>query len=582
MSDPKTGTLRAHIRVLWTFARPHSGAILLGLALGLITTGAALATPLATKWVMDSLGGNLDLSKPIGLLLILLVVGSAAAFAQWYVLGRTAERIVLNARVSLVERFFRAKLQQIHRFRTGELVTRVTSDTVLLREAATTSVVQIINGIVSVVGTVILMAVLDVPLVLATLAAVLLVGAILGGIMPLIGKADRQAQEALGDLGGSLEGGIRAIRTVKSSRAEDRVIDDVNAQAHIAAKHSLRSVLISSTAWTIAAVGIQLVIIAILGIGAWRIGEGALAVSTLVAFLLYAYNLIDPISDMTMAFTQLQSGLAAAARIHETEDLALEDVTARAGGSHLKPLSTDAVLELENITARYDDATTPALNGVSLSIPRTGHTAFVGPSGAGKTSIFSLLLRFLEPESGTVKLDGVSYQDWNIDEVRRRIAYVEQETPVVPGTVRENVNFRDPAASEEEIWAALEAVHLADTVRALPEGLETSVAATNLSGGERQRLAVARALIRAPEVLLLDEATAQLDGITEAAIQTAIAEAAARGAVVTIAHRLSTVVDADTIFIIDDGQVRDSGTHAALYQRDELYREFIAALRISV
>lgn len=216
---------------------------------------------------------------------------------------------------------------------------------------------------------------------------------------------------------------------------------------------------------------------------------------------------------------------------------------------------------------------------MTLAIPRKGHVALVGPSGAGKTTVFSLLLRFIDPTSGRLELDGVPYARLSIDEVRSGIAYVEQETPVIPGTVRDNVLFRAPDATDDEAWEALALVRLDEKIRSLNGGLDANVAETSLSGGERQRLAVARALVRRPNVLLLDEATAQLDATTEAAIQHVIAAASREGAVVTIAHRLSTVLDADQIIVLENGGVRDAGTHRDLLTRDTLYQEFITALR---
>ena len=239
------------------------------------------------------------------------------------------------------------------------------------------------------------------------------------------------------------------------------------------------------------------------------------------------------------------------------------------------------VLALKNVTAGYEGAAPPVVREASFEIPRTGHIALVGPSGAGKTTIFSLLLRFIDPAEGTLVLDGLAYEHWSIADVRSRMAYVEQETPIIPGAVRQNVLFRVPdEASDAEAWAALDSVRLGEKVRSLPGGLDADVSETSISGGERQRLAVARALVRRPEVLLLDEATAQLDGTTEAAIQRVIAEAAQARAVVTIAHRLSTVLDADRIIVLDRGRVRDTGRHHELLSRDSLYQEFIAALRI--
>ena len=568
------------LRSLLAMLRPHRRTMLIGLVLGLVGNAAGLATPLVTKWVLDTLQSDVDLAPPIGALLALIVVGAAITLGQWILMGTLAERIVLEARTSIVRRYFQARVGDLQSRSTGELVTRVTSDTGLLHQASG-SLVGLINAGVGLLGTLILMGVLDLPLLGSTLAAVVVVAALMATLLPRISAAQTAAQESVGRLGGALEGSLRAIRTVKASRAEDRQSSQIIADAQDAAAHSVRAARTSAYVWTIAWSGIQLAVIMILAIGAWRAGRGLIEVSTLIAFLLYVFQLMGPISELTQNVTALQEGIAAAGRIGELEKMALEPAGAITPAPPTAADPDGAVLVLRDVTARYGPDAPPAVRGIDLAVPRRGHTAVVGPSGAGKTTLFSLLLRFLEPDGGEILLDGRPYASWTHAEVRARLAYVEQETPVVPGTIGDNLRFTHPAATDEELRAVLRAVRLDDKVDSLPDGLATSLSSTDVSGGQRQRIALARALLRTPDVLLLDEATAQVDGLTEAALQACVRDRAAAGAVITIAHRLSTVLDADRIVVMEDGRIRASGTHAELLRSDDLYRRLVEALRIA-
>ncbi|MFW5416996.1 ABC transporter ATP-binding protein [Nocardiopsis sp. CNT-189] len=579
--------------MLWSFLRPHRRTVLLGLGLALVGSALELATPMVTKLLLDNLSADAGLRTPILLLLGLLVVGGAVGMWHWILLGTLAERVVLDARGSLVRRYFRASLVPLTRRSTGELVTRVTSDTVLLREAASAGVVDLVSSGALLAGTLVMMAVLDLPLFGVTAAAVAVVAVLFLTLMPAIARAQERAQEALGRMGGLLDGSLRAIRTVKAARAERRITDRIGEDAEAAARHGISSVRHEAVAWTIAGTGIQLAIIAILGVGALRITTGGIEVSTLVAFLLYAFTLLGPVTELSQSVTALQAGVAAAKRIRETEALPPEPGAEPGTGSGDAPEAAArpggpagggpdrALLELRGVTARYAPGSEPALRGVDLAVPARGHTAIVGPSGAGKTTVLSLLLRFVEPEEGRLYLDGAPYSGLTPGEVRGRFAYVEQDTPVLPGTIRENLLFSRPDAGDEEIRRVLAEVRLADKVDALEEGLDTPLGSDSLSGGQRQRIALARALLHAPDVLLLDEATAQIDAITEAAVTRSVRRHADRAAVVTIAHRLSTVISADRIVVLEAGRVRAQGTHTELLRSDELYRDLVAALHIA-
>ncbi|WP_405677388.1 ABC transporter ATP-binding protein/permease [Streptomyces sp. NBC_01511] len=567
------------LRILWSFARPHRRALGGGLLLALAASAMGLATPMVTKQVLDALGDGASLRGPVLILLGLLLVGAVLYCAEWILIGTVGERVVLAARESMVRRFLRATVPAIAKRPTGELVTRTVSDTLLLREAASSSVTGLINSVVMLVGTLVLMAVLDPVLLGTTVAAVLIVIVLFAVLMPAIAKAQERAQEHVGRVGAVLEGTLRAIRTVKASGAEDRQGELIAKDARAAARHGIRAVRLEATAWTVAWTGVQLAVILILAVGAWRVGEGRLEVSSLIAFLLYAFGLMEPVTELSQNLTALQSGIAAAERIKSVEQLPIEDDEPRTAVPDRR--TSGPVIQVRGVTAAYGPDQEPAVRGLDLELPRQGHVAVVGPSGAGKTTLFSLLLRFLEPQEGELLLDGVPYERHGYAAVRSRLAYVEQDTPVVPGTLRDNLVHSRPDAGEDEMHQVLADVKLAQKVAALPEGLDTELSAAAVSGGERQRIALARALLRRPDVLLLDEATAQLDALTEAAVHECVRRRAREGTVVTIAHRLSTVVDADTIVVMESGRIRARGTHEELLARDLLYRELVAALRMA-
>lgn len=575
----RRGSGAARLRLLWSFASPHRRALAGGAVLGLIGSAAGLATPMITKAVLDSMGDHASLIIPVAALVALLVLSASVRCWQRILLGSIGERIVLDARATMVDRMLRATVQTVTKRPVGELVTRVTSDSVLLHEAASTSVIGLINGVIMLIGTLVLMAVLDLPLLAATLGAIAVVSVLFGVLMPGVADERQTAQHHLGRVGGALEATLRAIRTVKASRAERRQADQIIESARAANEHNIRAVRREAIAETIAWAGVDLSIIMILTVGAWRVSNGAMELSSLVAFLLYAFGLMDPVTELSTNMTTLQTGVAAAGRIREVEQLEAEsDVvsdTRTSGGTPAQP----PALELRCVTAGYDGLA-PTVHDLNLTVPAHGHVAIVGPSGAGKTTVLSLIMRFLEPERGELFFGGQPYSAASHDQIRRRLSFVEQETPILPGTVRDNLLYSAGAATEHQLRRVLDEVRLADDIAGFEHGLDTDLSSSTISTGQRQRIALARAIIEPSEVLVLDEATAHVDGLSEAAIHDCIRLRARVQAVVTVAHRLSTVVDADTIVVMQDGRIRAQGTHTELLATDGLYRNLVSAMHI--
>jgi ATP-binding cassette subfamily B protein len=323
---------------------------------------------------------------------------------------------------------------------------------------------------------------------------------------------------------------------------------------------------------------VQGAFLAVLGVGGYRVASGSITVAALVAFILYLFLLVMPLGRMIGAWTQLQTGLGALARIQEILALAPEDDERpeRAGGI---PAAVGApVLELEDVSFAYADGR-PVLDRVSLRVPAGSRVALVGPSGAGKSTLLALVEGFYPLDGGVVRWAGTDVREIPRAALRARLGYVEQEAPVLAGTVRDNLLLTRPDASDPKLWAVLADVGLTDVVRRSPRGLDVLVGDEGvlLSGGERQRLAIARSLLARPDLLLLDEPTASLDARNEGLLRDTLAAASAHRALLVVAHRLSTVLDSDQIVVLDAGRVVASGTHAELLDSSPLYRELATA-----
>ena len=571
-------------RLLWELIRPRLPLFALATLAGLVGSAARLGTPLATKHILDSVNGSAGIVTPIVILVALVLVGALAQWWQMVTLGKLSEGVVYDARRRMNLRFLYARLTPLQRSPVGELVTRVTSDSLLLRDAASSSIVGGVNGVVMLVGALVLMATLDSTLVLVTIGAVLVVAVLFGKLLPSIAYSQERAQAAVGELGAELDGNLRAIKSIKAASAEERVrtrLDEIAARSR---DLNLRAVRRQATAITTSWTGVQVSILVILAVGAVRVGNGAMTVSTLVAFLLYAFQIGDPIGQLSTSLTGLQAGLAAARRIRHVDAMPVEaerpesiEQSSFDRGGHT--VGDGSGMLMKGVHAAYPGGD-PVLSGIDLRMPRRGHVALIGPSGAGKTTMLSLLLRFLEPDSGELRLGTTAYHEVPASNTRTHFAYVEQESPLIPGTLRENLRLINTEASDEEMRAVLEQLSLGRLLTDLPGGLDAEISATSLSGGQRQRVAVARALLARRPVLLLDEATAQVDALTENAIHDAIVEHARTGLVITIAHRLSTVVDADMIVVLQDGHLIAQGSHDELLDTSPLYRDLLSALRI--
>jgi ABC-type multidrug transport system fused ATPase/permease subunit len=563
-------------RLLLGYVRPHRWTLLAGAVLSLLTGATGLLLPLVARELIDDLSHDRTITGALFVMSGLVIANAALGGLGSYVLRRTAESVVLGARRALSSYLLRLRIAAVDRTEPGDLMARITSDTTLLREVTTDSLVGLGTGGLTLVATVVMMGFVDPVLLGVTLAVILAAGTVLGVIVPRINRASRQAQDAVGVMGASLERILGALRTVKASGAEHREERTLHAAAEESWRQSVRAAKWSAAAGNTAGLAMQIAFITVLAVGGARVATGAIDVGTLVAFLLYVFYLMSAIQQVVGAIAQYQTGAAALSRIQEALRLPAEPAAQPA------PLPTDgaepASVAFSDVRFRYGDDLPYVHHGVTFDVPARGMTAFVGPSGAGKTTVFSLIERFYDPEAGVVTLDGRDLSEWDLPQLRSAIGYVEQDAPVLSGSLRENLLLGNPEADEDAVSRVLKTTRLDGLVARMPKGLETLVGhrGTKLSGGERQRVAIARALLRRPRLLLLDEATSQLDAVNEAALRDTVADVARTTTVLVVAHRLSTVTMADRIVVMDAGRVRAVGTHRELVAGDPLYAELAA------
>ena len=568
---------RARVRELWPYLRPHWRVLLLVVTVSLVGAGVTLAQPALVSRVISAVGESKPVAGTVVLLVTLVLVGALVSGIQQFLLQRTAEAVVRDTRHLLVRRLMRLPIREYDTRRTGDLVSRVGSDTTLIRSVVTSGLVDGVAGIVICVGAIVAMVLLDPLLLVLTLVVVAAATGVLVGLGGRLQGLSREAQTHVGALGAGVARAIPSIRTIRAARATERESEVVEALADDAYRTGVRLAKLMALIGPMIEVAMQGAFILVLGVGGYRVASGAMSVAHLVAFILYLFMLVLPLGSVFNAYTSVQSALGAVARIHEITDLAEEDERYEAGPIRpgtAEPLGPDVpMLEIDHVSFAYGDQ--EVLVDVSFAVAAGTRTAIVGPSGAGKSTILALVERFYDPGSGTIRLAGVDVRDVSRSEVRSWLGYVEQDAPVLAGTIRENLQLAAPDVDERDCERVLQQVDLMSLVDRDPLGLDAQVGEEGilLSGGERQRLAIARVLLASPRLLLLDEPTASLDSRNEQLLRRAVDNVAGERTLVVVAHRLATVVDADQIVVLEHGQVQAVGSHEQLLRSSPLYRE---------
>ena len=577
--SPKDTGPKAKFNQLTPYLFEHKAALVVAVILSLIGAVVSLAQPLVVGQVITAVQNGEDVGQ-LALILVLVILGAGIASGfMYYVLAKAGEGVVLSARNKLAVRLLKLPILEYDLRRTGDLVSRVGSDTTLLRAVLTQGLIDAAGGVLIFVGAVIAMAFIDPFLLLLTLAMISVAVASIVVSARQIRSATTKAQQRVGDMAASVERALSAVRTIRAARAEARETEGISKDANEAYVQGVKIAKINALISPIAGVASNAAFIVVLGVGGYRVAAGETSVANLVTFILLMFLMIRPLGQAFGAYSSVMSALGALARIEEILQLPLEE-TAKESAQISKPKQTQNAIEFKKVSFAYPAAEAHrdgklVLDSVSFKIKKGERVALVGPSGAGKSTVLSLIERFYEPNSGEILLEGVPVTELSRDALRSQIGYVEQDAPVLAGSIRDNLLIGSPNATDAQLKAVLAEVNLTAVLKRDKRSLDAEVgeAGIMLSGGERQRLAIARALLAAPPILLLDESTSALDGLNEQRMREAIDAVSQGRTMIVIAHRLSTVVDSDLIIVLDQGKVVGSGTHSQLVKSTPLYKQ---------
>ncbi|MFS0690970.1 ABC transporter ATP-binding protein [Sporosarcina sp. 179-K 8C2 HS] len=568
-SELKTkGSMKEFIGLLRQLKWPK-GKTAIALLLALFSTAASLAVPLVTRELVDSLTeASFDWRTAVFLFTV-FILQAVLGGVSYYLLAFIGETIVADLRSKIWGKVLRLPVAYYDENETGETMSRITQDTTMLKQLVSDHLVSFITGIISIIGAVAILLYLDWKMTLIMLISIPVSMAIifpLGRIMHKIAKA---TQGEMAKFSGHLGRVLGDIRLVKAYRAEPNEGAKGDKAIQSLFSFGLKEARIQAIISPVMTLVMMSILVVILGYGGAQVSKGVLSAGTLVAIIFLMFQIIMPFAQMAQVFTIFQKAVGATERIQQILGMDSE----QAEGVAIVP---DGCIQFESVSFSYESGK-GILDGISFQAKPGTVTAFVGPSGGGKTTIFSLIERFYLPTAGVITVGGTPIADIALSDWRKRIGYVSQESPLLSGTILDNIAYGlEERPSLEEVRKAAEAANALHFIEEMADGFETLVGerGMKLSGGQRQRIAIARALLHDPEILLLDEATSNLDSGSETHVQEALQRLMEGRTTLIIAHRLSTVIDADQLIFLEAGRITGIGTHEELIRSHPLYREF--------
>ncbi len=538
----------------------------------IMAAGANLYLP----WIIKDMIDDVLMSKDMLMLnliaagiLIVMFTRGVFYYGQSYLVSYVGQRVIIDVRSVLFRKFQRMPLSYYDKQQTGTVMSYITNDVAVMQSAIVDNLIELVTEGSILIGSLAMMIYLDWKLSLLTLMTIPLVGFAMKIFGRKLKRSSTVIQERAAEITSLLQESISAIRVVKSFVRETYEIKRFEEQNwrnfQAAMKNVKLTSLLTPTVEFLAAIAVTFIV----WFGGYEVVNEVITAGELVAFLTYAVNLANPVKRLSRVYAAIQKAMAAAERVFSIMDLD-EVITDKPGAKELPPIKGQ--VEFKDITFSYKEGQ-PALQHISLKAEPGQMIALVGPSGSGKSTIANLIPRFYDVDSGTITIDGQDIRDVTSDSLREQIGLVPQETMLFSTTVMENIRYGRLEATDEEVIEAARAANAEEFIKELPEGYDTKLGerGLNLSGGQRQRLAIARAILKNPRVLILDEATSALDTESEKIVQDALDKLMVGRTSFVIAHRLSTIFNADQIFVVENGHLREHGTHEELLALGGLY-----------
>ncbi|MFP5115795.1 ABC transporter ATP-binding protein [Bacillaceae bacterium C204] len=547
--------------------------LLLGIALLLSvgTTLVGLLVPLFTKNLINDFSLSSLSTGRIILLVSAILIQAVASGISIYLLNHIGQSVVAGIRDRLWKKLLVLTIPFYDENQTGETVSRMTNDTAVVKGLITDHLANFLSGTISIIGSIIVLLLLDWKMALLMFIALPLAAVILMTLGRKMHQVSKGMQTETAQFTSVVQQVLSEIRLVKASNAE--AVEYKNGKNGITQlfQYGLKEAKIQALITPLIGVVIMVLLVVILGFGGMRVSSGALKAGDLVAFIMYLFQIVMPMGQLAAFFTQFQKATGATERI-----IAIMDMTGEQDDSMKDVQNMDQPITVKHLHYSYKNGE-EVLKDISFTAEAGKVTAIVGPSGSGKTTLFSLLERYYQPQQGMIRLGQEPINDFSLFSWRSQIGYVSQESPIVAGTIRDNIGYgMDKIVADTEIERVAKMAFAHQFIAELPNGYDTEVGerGIKLSGGQRQRIAIARAFLRDPKILMLDEATSSLDSKSEHVVQQALQNLMKGRTTLVIAHRLSTVIDSDQIIFLDKGKITGSGTHEQLVHTHSLYREF--------